>query len=266
MHILLVEDSPSDIRLTEEALKDSGFPYSLRTVTDGEAALDLLMKSENDKSKVPDLILLDLNMPKKNGHEVLEGMKLAPWLDPVPVILMTVSQDEQDILKALHLKMNYYVCKPVTSEKLNVLLKAIHDLNESAPRLREGGLTGEDAHVRYVMAGNPHTMPEILARLAEEPSAHIRTSVAENPRTPEATLLNLAKDENPEVRLAVAENPNLPVSVLEQLITDAHDDVRFELASNPKLPVHILQKLSFDENLFIVDRANKTLQSLVPSS
>jgi hypothetical protein len=78
--------------------------------------------------------------------------------------------------------------------------------------------------------------------------------------------LNLAKDENPEVRLAVAENPNLPVSVLEQLITDSHDDVRFELASNPKLPLHILQKLSFDENLFIVDRANKTLQTLVPSS
>lgn len=156
--------------------------------------------------------------------------------------------------------MNYYVCKPVTSEKLLVLLNAIKDLSDKAPKLKEGGLTGEDAHVRYVMAGNPHTLPDILIRLAAEPNAQIRASVAENPRTPPQALLALAKDQDPHVRLAVTENPNLPATVLEELAKDSHDDVRLGLASNPKLPVRILQQLSADNNLYVVDRANKTLE------
>src|SRR5690242_19679566 len=106
MNILLVEDSPSDIRLTQEALKDTELKYTLSIANDGEQALDLLLNSKGDKTKIPDLILLDLNMPRKNGHDVLAGLKESPWLEHVPVILMTVSQDEHDILKALHLILN----------------------------------------------------------------------------------------------------------------------------------------------------------------
>jgi two-component system, chemotaxis family, response regulator Rcp1 len=263
MNILLVEDSPSDIRLTQEALKDTDIKHFLSVVTDGEAALDFLLKSEVDRSLIPDLILLDLNMPKKNGHEVLSEIKAkAPWLDQVPVILITVSQDEQDILRALHVKMNYYVCKPITSDKLSVLLQAIKDLSDAGAALRESGLTGEDAHVRYVMAGNPHTSPSVLDRLAGDARRSIRACVAENPHTPAEALLRLAKDSDPLVRAAVAENANLPANILEELVSDSHDDVRLGLASNPGLPERFLKQLSADGNTFVADRAARTLKTV----
>jgi len=129
MQVLLVEDSPADITLTEEALKDTGVQTSLSVVMDGEQAIDYLHQRGNYSQAVrPDVILLDLNMPKKNGHEVLADMKDHPELEDIPVVVLTVSQAEEDIVKALNLRMNYYLSKPVHSQKLLPILHAIDSL------------------------------------------------------------------------------------------------------------------------------------------
>src|SRR5580698_7698994 len=131
IHILLVEDSPSDVRLTEEALKDSGLDYELSHVGDGEEAMNFLHQQKmSAHKKLPDIILLDLNMPRKNGHEVLAEIKADPQLAIVPVVLLTVSQTEKDIMEALRLKMNFYLCKPVDPEQLTALVDAIFELHK----------------------------------------------------------------------------------------------------------------------------------------
>lgn len=129
VEILLVEDSPSDIALTEEALKESGLDNTLTIVTDGEQAIEYLSKRGKFKDVgSPDLILLDLNMPKKNGHEVLAAMKGNPALEEIPVVVLTVSEAEEDITRALGLKMNYYLNKPVNVQKLAPILTTIVQL------------------------------------------------------------------------------------------------------------------------------------------
>ncbi|MBA3992357.1 MAG: hypothetical protein C0469_02435 [Cyanobacteria bacterium DS2.3.42] len=129
VEILLVEDSPADIALTEEALKESGLVNTLTIVTDGEQAIEYLSKRGKYKdAESPDLILLDLNMPKKNGHEVLEVIKDNPKLEEIPVVVLTVSEAEEDIARALGLKMNYYLNKPVNVQKLAPILTTIIEL------------------------------------------------------------------------------------------------------------------------------------------
>jgi two-component system, chemotaxis family, response regulator Rcp1 len=129
VEILLVEDSPADIALTEEALKESGLENTLTIVTDGEQAIEYLSKRGKFKdAESPDLILLDLNMPKKNGHEVLEAIKDNPRLEEIPVVVLTVSEAEEDIARALGLKMNYYLNKPVSVQKLAPILTTIIEL------------------------------------------------------------------------------------------------------------------------------------------
>lgn len=129
VEILLVEDSPADIALTEEALKESGLANTLTIVTDGEQAIEYLNKRGKFKdAESPDLILLDLNMPKKNGHEVLEVIKDNPKLHEIPVVVLTVSEAEEDIARALGLKMNYYLNKPVSHKKLSPILTTIIEL------------------------------------------------------------------------------------------------------------------------------------------
>jgi two-component system, chemotaxis family, response regulator Rcp1 len=129
VEILLVEDSPADIALTEEALKESGLQNTLTIVTDGEQAIEYLSKRGKYKdAESPDLILLDLNMPKKNGHEVLEVIKDNPKLEEIPVVVLTVSEAEEDIARALGLKMNYYLNKPVNVQKLAPILTTIVEL------------------------------------------------------------------------------------------------------------------------------------------
>ncbi len=129
VEILLVEDSPADIALTEEALKESGLENTLTIVTDGEQAIEYLSKRGKYKdAERPDLILLDLNMPKKNGHEVLEVIKDNPKLEEIPVVVLTVSEAEEDIARALGLKMNYYLNKPVSVQKLAPILTTIIEL------------------------------------------------------------------------------------------------------------------------------------------
>jgi len=129
INLLLVEDSPDDIILTEEALKDAAIETRLNVVTDGEQAMDYLYHrgSFSDATR-PDVILLDLNMPKKTGHDVLAEMKDDPDLESIPVIVLTVSQEEADVVKAMNLKMNFYLNKPVATGKLEPLLQEIHDL------------------------------------------------------------------------------------------------------------------------------------------
>ena len=258
IHVLLVEDTPSDVRLTKEALIDSGLEHELSVVNDGEQAMDFL-KTHLSPDQRPDLILLDLNMPKKNGHEVLKELTDIPEYKNTPVILLTVSQDDGDIEKALSLKMNYYIPKPVTSEKLDALLHAMQELaTESGGKLARG----EDAHVRYVIAGNPHTSANVLSKLAFERNAHIRRRVAENPNTPLSVLDNLIEDPSEEVRAGLAENPNLPTRLLERLAKDSNEDVRLSIATNPRAPLKLLRQLSTDTNGYVMSAAQKTLDDI----
>lgn len=129
IQLLLVEDTPSDVRLTQEALKRSDISFDLQVLTDGVEAMNYLNGQVACAGALPDIILLDLNMPKKNGHEVLEEIQANDTLRLIPVVLLTVSERDEDVLEALRLKMNYYVSKPVTSQKLSTLIKAIHELH-----------------------------------------------------------------------------------------------------------------------------------------
>ena len=261
IHILLVEDSPSDVRLTEEALKESGLDYELSLANDGEEAMNFLHQQKMSAfSKMPHIILLDLNMPKKNGHEVLAEIKADPQLAKVPVVLLTVSQQEKDVMEALRLKMNYYLCKPVDAEQLTALIKAIFELHkQDGAAENPHSLSNEDLHIRLVLAGNPHTPGFVLAKLAKEENMRVRCRVAENPATPSDTLLALSKDSTVDVRLGVAENPNAPAAVLEDLARDENPDVRLGMAANPNIPEKILHSLASDENIFVATSAAKTL-------
>lgn len=262
LEILLVEDIPSDVRLTKEALKDAGLNFNLSVANDGEEAMAFLNRIKQEKGPFPDVILLDLNMPKKNGHEVLADIKEDLELVRIPVVLLTVSQQDHDILEALRLKMNYYLSKPVSAEKLAVLLKAIFELHAEDPDIdKQKPLEYEALHVRLVLASNPHTAPIVLRKLASEENSRIRCRIAENPNTPPEVLLGLSKDENSEVRLSVAENPRTPKSVLESLSRDENDDVRLGLAENPNIPPDILQILASDQNIFVASCAAKTLSN-----
>ena len=119
-------------------------------------------------------------------------------------------------------------------------------------------------HVRRVVAGNPNTPKQVLARLATDSMSNIRRRVAENPKTPVDVLMILAHDDDPDVRLGVAENPNTPAEVLSILAVDEDVDVRFGVAENPHMPEVILVRLSEDDNPYIRCRALKTLQMLAP--
>ncbi len=126
IEILLVEDNPGDVRLTQEAFKEGHIRNNLSVVKDGAAAMDFLMKSgEYKNSPTPDLILLDLNLPKKNGHEVLEEIKKDPNLKMIPVIILTSSEADKDVVRAYSLNANCYIRKPVDLDQLLKVVKAI---------------------------------------------------------------------------------------------------------------------------------------------
>lgn len=128
VEVLLVEDNPGDVRLTQEALKDGRVLVNLTVATDGVEALEFLKGSGAHPSKPrPDLILLDLNLPRKNGREVLEEIKADEDLKRIPVIVMTTSKAEQDIHKAYNLNANCYVTKPVDLDEFLNVVKSIED-------------------------------------------------------------------------------------------------------------------------------------------
>ncbi|TMF53344.1 MAG: response regulator [Chloroflexi bacterium] len=126
--ILLVEDNPGDVRLTREALKEAKVRNELHVATDGVEALAFLRREGVHKKAVrPSLVLLDLNLPRKNGREVLAEMKEDPELRRIPVVILTTSQAEQDIIKAYDLHVNCYINKPVDLDQFLQVVKSIED-------------------------------------------------------------------------------------------------------------------------------------------
>jgi CheY-like chemotaxis protein len=124
--ILLVEDNLADARLTEESLKDCKVLNELYTVRDGVEAIDFLSKLGRFKSmRQPDLILLDLNLPKKDGKEVLAFIKENPALRRIPVVVLTSSRAERDIVQSYSLHCNCYVNKPLNIDEFGEVVKAI---------------------------------------------------------------------------------------------------------------------------------------------
>jgi len=126
--ILLVEDNPADIRLTEEAIKDSKINSILYNVKDGVEAIHFLQKT-GKYSKVcrPDLILLDLNLPKKNGLEVLKDIKQDEDLKRIPVVVLSISGNEEDLIKAYDLHANAFVNKPLEIKEFYSFIKTLED-------------------------------------------------------------------------------------------------------------------------------------------
>jgi chemotaxis family two-component system response regulator Rcp1 len=126
--ILLVEDNEGDVRLTQEVLKDSKVRNKLNVASTGEEALACLRKVGKFADSVhPDLILLDLNLPGMNGKEVLKEIKEDPDLKRIPVVILTTSKAEEEILKSYNLHANCYVFKPVDLEQFVKVVKSLED-------------------------------------------------------------------------------------------------------------------------------------------
>jgi chemotaxis family two-component system response regulator Rcp1 len=128
IEILMVEDNPGDVRLTVEALKEGKVRNNFHTVEDGVEALAFLRREGGyAEAPRPDLILLDLNLPKMNGPEVLAEIKEDPELRRIPVVILTVSQAEQDIVKSYNLHANCYITKPVDLDQFLEVVKSIEN-------------------------------------------------------------------------------------------------------------------------------------------
>lgn len=128
IEILLVEDSPGDVRLTMEALKDAKIHNSLNVARDGVEALQFLRKEgPYAGAPRPDLILLDLNLPRKDGREVLAEIKSDPQLKLIPLVVLTTSRAEEDIMRAYGLHANCYVTKPIDFEQFMSVIRTIKE-------------------------------------------------------------------------------------------------------------------------------------------
>ena len=126
VRILLVEDNPGEVRLTQEAMKDCRINNKISVARDGEEALAFLHREGPYAGEErPDLILLDLNLPKKDGRQVLAEIKADPNLKRIPVVVLTTSKAEQDILKAYNLHANCYITKPVDMDQFMEVVKLI---------------------------------------------------------------------------------------------------------------------------------------------
>jgi CheY-like chemotaxis protein len=128
VQILLVEDNPGDVGLTIEALKEAKVLNKLTVVKDGIEALSLLRRQgQHAHAARPDLILLDLNLPKKDGREVLAEIKADDNLKRIPVIILTTSENEQDVVKSYNLYANCYITKPLDLDRFIKVVKSIED-------------------------------------------------------------------------------------------------------------------------------------------
>ena len=141
--VLLVEDSPGDVRLTQEAFRDANKSVHLHVASDGVEAMAFL---RHERAHVhaprPDLILLDLNLPKMDGREVLANIKRDDGLKTIPTIILTTSEAEADIVKSYQLQANCYLTKPGQLEAFETLVKSINDFwltKVKLPRQRQGG-------------------------------------------------------------------------------------------------------------------------------
>jgi CheY-like chemotaxis protein len=137
VQILLVEDSPGDVRLTQEALREAKITNDLHVVGDGEEAMRFLHRQGGfSKAPRPDLILLDLNLPRKDGREVLAELKHDPELGRIPVVVLTTSSAEQDILDSYDLRVSSYITKPLDLNQFMSVVRSIEGFWLNIVRLR----------------------------------------------------------------------------------------------------------------------------------
>ena len=128
IEILLVEDNPGDARLTQEAMRAAKMTNVLHVVEDGEQAIEFLRRRSRFKDAPrPDLILLDLNLPKRDGRSVLAEVKTDPDLRRIPVVVLTTSRSEEDVMQAYDMHANAYVTKPVNLEKFMRIVALIDE-------------------------------------------------------------------------------------------------------------------------------------------
>ncbi len=128
IEVLLAEDNPADVRLTEEGLKEGKLHHVLHVVRDGVEAMEYLRRQgRHSAARRPDIVLLDLNMPRKDGREVLAEIKQDASLRTIPVVVMTSSDADQDVLRAYELHANCYITKPVDLDKFISIVRAIEN-------------------------------------------------------------------------------------------------------------------------------------------
>jgi len=140
IEILLVEDNPADVRLTIETLKEEKVYNKINVVTDGQEALDYLRKEgKYSKAMRPDLILLDLNLPRVDGREVLKEIKSDDNLKAIPVVILTTSRSEEDIMKSYNLHANCYITKPVDLMQFTKVAKSIQEFWMTIVKLPPNG-------------------------------------------------------------------------------------------------------------------------------
>lgn len=125
--ILLVEDNPADVEITRRALEKGQVRNELIVARDGQEALDILFAANNGEARCPGLILLDLNLPKVDGREVLEKVKADPKLKRIPVVVLTVSTREEDIVRSYDLGVNTFISKPVGFEEFIKVVTTIKE-------------------------------------------------------------------------------------------------------------------------------------------
>jgi chemotaxis family two-component system response regulator Rcp1 len=140
IEVLLVEDSPGDVRLTQEAFRDTNLAIHLHVASDGMEAMAFLRRQGvHSDAPRPDLILLDLNLPKMDGREVLAHIKDDSSLKTIPTVILTTSEAEVDIVKSYQLQANCYLCKPVQLDAFQTLVKRINEFwlaTAKLPQLR----------------------------------------------------------------------------------------------------------------------------------
>ena len=143
LQVLMVEDSPGDVRLTQEAFRDANMSIKLHVASDGVEAMAFLRKEgAHDKAPRPDLILLDLNLPRMDGREVLALIKEDNDLRTIPTVILTTSESEADIVKSYQLQANCYLSKPVQLDAFESLVRSINDFwltKVKLPQQRQSG-------------------------------------------------------------------------------------------------------------------------------
>ena len=136
IQVLLVEDDPGDVLMTREAFEDNKVANVLHVVSDGAEAMEFLRKEgDHTGAPTPDLVLLDLNLPRMDGREVLAAVKADDELRQIPIVVLTTSEAEEDVLRSYALHANAYVTKPVDFERFIEVVRKIDDFSVSVVRL-----------------------------------------------------------------------------------------------------------------------------------
>jgi chemotaxis family two-component system response regulator Rcp1 len=139
IRLLLVEDSPADARLTRESLKDCKVMVDMQHVKDGVDAMQYLRREGKfADARRPDLVILDLNMPRKDGRETLEEIKADPDLRRIPVVILTISESEEDILRTYNLHANAFITKPIDLEQFSKVVREIENFWFTIVKLPNG--------------------------------------------------------------------------------------------------------------------------------